>query len=167
MFIKYIKMASRKKYSRKRGGWKYNKSPTDKDGKKPLHNRHGYTSKKGFRGGKCPCAASKFFSGGSAYLEGAKNVVPMADYSNDPQRMVTIGNMPYKGGRRRTMRKNSKICKTCGRKQRGGAALSFSNVISSFGAPDMNNLSNSVFSTKSMTNPLVYSQDSAKQSTMV
>ena len=152
---------NRKNLSKKTGGWKYS----------PKKSKIGTPTRKQIkiiRGGKCGCAASKFFSGGSANLDGAQNVLPIADYSNDPQRMVTIGNLPQTGGRRRTARKNRKTCKTCGRKRRGGAALSFPNVISSFSTlPDMNNVTTSVFSTKSITNPLVYSQDSAKQSTMV
>ena len=156
---------NRKNLSKKTGGWKY-KSPkntsTSKIGspmRKPNYK---------IRGGKCGCAVSKFFSGGSANLDGAQNVIPLANYSNDPQRMVSIGNLPQTGGRRRTLRKNRKISKTLGRKRRGGAALSFPNVISSFAtSPDMNNVTNSVFKTQSMTNPLVYSQDSLKMSTMV
>ena len=160
---------NRKRLSKKRGGWSYKSSKSPTSPKSPRKNKGGKSNNKPLKGGNCGCAASKFFSGGSANLDGAKNVIPMSDYSNDPQRMLTIGNLPQTGGRRRTMRKNRKTCKKCG-KMRGGVWSLYGspNAISSFAtSPDMNNVTNLVFKTQSMTNPSVYKQDSAIQSTMV
>lgn len=162
---------------KKRGGWKYSIKGRNK--KASRHSKILSIPRDGSLrvvGGKCGCAASKFFSGGDSNVADAKNVIPMADYSNDPQRLMTIGNLPQTGGRRKTMRiirsmhsKGGK-CQTCGKKIKGGffSLYGSPNAVSSFGvSPDMNGVTNSIFSTQSLTNPMVYSQDSLKQSTIV